>query len=58
MTCGDFCIYFIVHRLFNDDLCLVDLLNEIFSKEDVANERVVHEFVEELREENGKPKTK
>ena len=55
-TCGYFCIYFIVERLFNDDLCLIEVLNEIFFKGEKRNESVVSEFVQELKGNHGKQK--
>ncbi len=45
VLCGQFCIYFIVQRLFNDDLEFAELLNEIFSENVVENEHSVQDFL-------------
>ncbi len=46
--CGQFCIYFIVQRLFNDDLDLTELLNEIFCENVAENEQSVQDFLSQI----------
>ena len=51
-TCGDFVIYYIVHRCFNADLPYVDLLNLIFVPSIAKNETKVKKLVYKI--ERGK----
>ena len=42
--CGKYCLYFIIQRIFNDDLDFEELLNEIFEANTAKNEVLVEEF--------------
>ncbi len=48
VQCGPFVVYFIILRYFNLDLELVDFLNEFFSLNCAANEKIVREFLNQL----------
>lgn len=43
-TCGQFCVYYIVHRLHNLDLCYVDFLNDFFCELPSINETRITNF--------------
>ncbi len=45
LLCGEFCIYFIVHRLFNADLEFDEFLNTMFTEDVNHNEDKVKEFM-------------
>ena len=47
-TCGKFCVMFIVERLHNPDMTFDELMNEIFSDDCEANEKIVQQFFEEI----------
>ena len=50
-SCGKFCLYFILERLFNPDLTLDDLLNSIFEDNCLKNEiNVQNFFIEQIAE--------
>ena len=51
-TCGEFCLYFLVERVLNDDIEFEDLLKEIFTVNLKTNEDRVQKFIEE----NGRKK--
>ena len=44
-SCGAFCIYFIVHRMCNLDMDYLTLVNDIFQKDFLANEKEVAELL-------------
>ncbi len=46
--CGEFVVYFCIWRLFNWDLTLEELLNDIFSEDLLNNEREVKKFITNL----------
>ncbi len=48
-TCGDFVLYYTVHRSFNTDLPFTDLLNLVFSNNITKNEAAVKHFVKSVR---------
>ena len=43
--CGEYCLYFILHRYLSLDLHLTDLLNAIFGADLQQNEEIVLEFI-------------
>lgn len=43
-TCGLFCLYFLVHRFYNIDFDLEEVLNEIFVVDTSVNEKFVESF--------------
>lgn len=47
-SCGQFCVYFIINRMFNLDLTFEELLNEIFTDDINQNEKTVIEFCKDL----------
>ena len=47
-TCGKFCVMFIVERLHNPDMTFDELMNEIFSDDCEANEKILQQFFEEI----------
>jgi len=48
-TCGYFCIYFIVHRILNNDMSFHHLLDHIFDENNEANENKVTQFCYRLK---------
>ena len=44
--CGEYCLFFILHRLMNIDLKFEELLNAVFCQDLKENERRVLEFIE------------
>ena len=44
-TCGQFCLYFIIHRLHNFDLTFDNFMNDFFTDEPVLNEARVLQFL-------------
>jgi len=46
ITCGDFCIYFILNRLYNLDLSFTDIMKYFFSRSPEVNEKKVKHFLE------------
>ena len=48
-TCGEFCLFFIIQRIFNDDLSFEEVLNESFTDVLEDNEKRVKEFFEEYK---------
>lgn len=47
-TCGKFCIYFLIKRLFNFDTNFEDLLEDIFSTNVNKNETNVNKFCSDI----------
>lgn len=48
-TCGKFCIYFIINRMYNLDTIFEDLLEDIFSDSNCSNnEKLVEKFCSEI----------
>ena len=47
IQCGQFCIFFIVNRLFNLDVEFEDLINELFVADLEKNEQIVKDFIQE-----------
>lgn len=43
--CGEYCIYFIVNRLFNTDQSFQETIDEIFSKNTHKNEKKIIKFI-------------
>lgn len=43
-SCGKFCLYFILERLYNPDLTFDELLNSIFKESCEDNEAIVEQF--------------
>jgi hypothetical protein len=48
ISCGKFCIYFIIHRLYNLDLNFDEFLEEFFDSDVEINEMKVEKFCEEI----------
>ncbi len=48
VACGEFCLYFIIQRYFNEDLDLQELLEEYFSSNFNENEKRVKQFVSNI----------
>ena len=48
-TCGQFCLYFIIHRMHNLDLSFSTLLNTIFSLNVTENEESVKTFLKSMK---------
>ncbi len=46
--CGQFTLYFLINRLYNLDLELVDLINDIFVIDCEQNEEIVMQFFQQL----------
>ncbi len=44
VKCGQFCVFFIVERYFNQDIEFADLLEEIFTENVEENEKRVEDF--------------
>lgn len=48
-SCGEYCIYFVYQRLYNNDLRFKELLSLIFTPDDMnANEQTVQQFINDL----------
>lgn len=47
-TCGRFCIYFLIQRIFNFDIEFDELVNELFSDKTTENEERVEQFFIDL----------
>ncbi len=47
-SCGHFVIYYIIERIFNEDLDFHELLNDIFSNDKSMNEGIVNDFLKSL----------
>ncbi len=45
ISCGLFTVFFIIERIFNEDLHYEELINEIFSTDKLGNEHVVKQFI-------------
>ena len=45
-SCGNFVLYFLIHRFHNQDLTFEDLLNDIFVESTTFNEESVKQFCE------------
>ncbi len=43
-SCGEFCVFFIIQRMFNEDLDFETFINEVFSKNPSKNEEAVQVF--------------
>ncbi len=52
ILCGQFCIYFIVNRLFDLDAEFEDVINELFEANCEDNEGTVKTFMDSLHSEN------
>ncbi len=48
-ACGEFCVYFAIHRYFDIDLDFGEIVRELFSNDFQANEGKVKDFVELLK---------
>ncbi len=48
-ACGEFCLFFILHRYFNEDLDLHDILDEFFTQNLAENEVIVKNFLMNVR---------
>ena len=46
-SCGQFCIYYIIHRLHNLDLSFDEFLNDFFCDIPSINELRVHDFLQQ-----------
>ena len=51
-SCGNFVLYFLIHRFHNQDLSFDDLLNDIFVESIAMNEERVTEFCENHFDQN------
>ncbi len=47
-ACGEFCIFYVIQRYFNEDLLMEEILEEWFSKDLNKNESIVKTFLENL----------
>jgi hypothetical protein len=47
-SCGLFCIYFIIHRILNFDMCFEHILEDIFNVDPQINENLVINFCDKL----------
>ena len=47
-TCGEFCVFYICHRLFNLDLDYVTFLNDFFSDTCSENETRIATFLNDI----------
>ena len=54
-TCGEFVLYFLFQRMFNQDLDFETLLNEIFCSDPVSNEHKVNTFFNNIILRKGSP---
>ena len=43
-SCGEFCLYFIINRLYNLDLSFEHFLSDFFTENQDINERRIHLF--------------
>jgi len=46
ISCGEFVLYFLIHRVYNKDMDFSELLNEIFDVDPNNNETTVIKFLE------------
>ncbi len=46
--CGEYCVYFVIHRMFNFDLEFEEVLNTVFTDNVQDNEENVRKFLETL----------
>ncbi len=46
--CGEYCVYFIIHRMYNYDLDFEDFLNSFFTDDVQNNEENVKDFLKTL----------
>ncbi len=47
-SCGQFCLYFVIQRYFNEDLDLEELLEDSFGTDCAKNEEVVLTFLKQI----------
>ena len=50
-SCGEFCLFYIIQRYFNEDLSLEALLENCFSLDCAKNEEIVLTFLKEIENE-------
>ncbi len=47
-ACGEFSIFYVIQRYYNEDLSMVEILEDWFSKDLNENETIVKKFLENL----------
>ena len=50
-SCGEFCLYFIIHRLHNLDMLFEHFINDFFSDNVDINEKQVEEYFKTINDE-------
>ena len=48
-SCGEFCVFYAIHRYFNEDLSLQEVLEEYFTANSAHNEEIVKRFLVNIR---------
>ena len=49
--CGEFALFFVLNRVYNKDLDFSDLLNSLFSRDLLKNEKEVLDFIQEVKQQ-------